>query len=482
MGQSISRSIVVKSFLWKLFEKCSVQGVSFIVSIILARLLLPEEYGIISLVLVFINLANVIIEGGLSTALIQKKDADDKDFSTVFFSSVIMSTLLYILLYALSPLIADFYNQETLTPVIRVISISLLFGAVNSVQRAYVSKYMLFNRLFKCSFISVLTSGCIGILMAYKGFGVWALVCQHLLSSVLTFITMWFFIRWRPLLIFSKERFIQLFDFGWKILTSNILISLFVNIRSLLIGRFFAPSSLAFFDKGKLFPSLIMDNVGTSIQTVLLPILSMEQDNRNRVKAMLRRSIKTSSLFIFPLMIGLAICAEPLVKLILTEKWLPVVPFIQIFSISFLLMPIQQANMEAVKALGYSRVTLKLESYKKVLEVLILIVSFLGGVIGIAWGVVVYNTICMFINLYPCKKLLGYGYFEQCRDIISVFAIAVVMGICIYSMGFLPILNTSPLLLISLQIVTGVIAYGLMCYIFRIEGFVYLLNMLRSHR
>ena len=453
MGQSISRNTIVKSFLWKLFEKCSVQGVSFIVSIILARVLMPEEYGMIALVLVFINFANVIIDGGLSTALIQKKNADDIDFSTILFSSIVISVLIYTILYVTSPYIAIFFNQSELMPLIRVIGVSLLFGAVNSVQRAYVSKHMLFNKLFKCSLLSVLTSGTIGVLMAYKDFGVWALVCQHLLSSILIFITMWIVIRWRPRFVFSKDRFIQLFDFGWKILTSNILISLFINIRSLLIGKFFTPSALAFFDKGKLFPSLLMENIGSSIQTILLPVLSEEQDDRSRVKAMLRRSIKTSSLFIFPLLIGLIVCAEPLVKILLTEKWINTVPFIQIFSMSYLLMPIQQANMEAIKALGYSSITLRLESYKKVLEVFILIVSIMGGVIGIAWGVVVYNTICMFINLFPCKKILGYGYIEQIRDIFPILTIASFMGICIYGIGLLPFLENSPWLLIMLQII-----------------------------
>lgn len=475
------KTIVIKSFIWKFLEKCCVQGVSFIISIVIARLVLPEEFGIVALVAVFTNIANVIVEGGMSTALIQKKNADNIDFSTVFYLSIFVSLILYVILYLTSPLIAYFYNMSSLVLIIRIIGISILFGGLNSVQRAYVSKYMLFNKLFKCSIISILISGFIGIIMAFKGFGVWALVTQSTLSQILNTITMWFFVRWRPLLSFSKERFLILFDFGWKILASNMLISLFVNIRSLLIGKYFLPSSLAYFDRGKHLPSLIMENINSSIQTILLPVLSEQQDNRSKVKSMLRRSIKTSSLFIFPLLIGFIVCAESLTILLLTEKWLPIVPFIRIFSIAYMLMPIQIANMEAIKAMGCSSMTLKLESYKKILEVLVLLLSFLGGVIGIAWGVVVYNIMCLFINLYPSKKLFDYGYIEQINDILNIFIIALIMGVSIYILNFISFLSTSPILLLGTQIVMGCIIYSLLCYLFRLEGFMYIINMIKSH-
>ena len=454
-------------------EKCSVQGVSFIISILLARLLMPEEYGIVALVVIFTNIANVIVEGGFSTALIQKKGADNIDFSTVLFFSLFISSVLYIILFVSSPYIASFYNMAELTPIIRILNITLFFGAINSVQTAYVAKNMLFNRLFKCSLISSILSGCIGIGLAYKGFGVWALVYQRLLSSILTTTTMLIWVKWRPILTFSKERFKSLFDFGLKIFTSNMMISLFMNIRSLLIGKFFTPTALAYFDKGRYFPSLIMDNINTSIQTILLPVLSEQQDDVIKVKSMLRRSIKTSSLFIFPLLIGFTICAEPFVKLLLTDKWLFTVPFIQIFSISYILMPIQIANVEAIKALGHSKTILKLETFKKILEVSILIISFFFGVIGISWGVVVYNAICLFVNTYPCKRLLGYGYKEQFYDILPTLISASLMGLCIYCFTYIPNLSTEPLLILTTQIIFGILIYIILCYFFKIEGFMY---------
>lgn len=478
MGK-ITDKTIIRSFIWKLLERCSVQGVTFIISIVLARLLLPSEYGLIAIVLVFTSLANVIIEGGFSTALIQKKEADNLDFSTAFIFSFIISVILYIILFIGASFIANFYNQQNLILIIRIISISLLFGSVNSIQRAYVSKHMLFNKLFKCSLISVIISGGVGILMAYKGFGVWALVSQYMLSQIVNTLILCVLLPWKPALSFSKERFHSLFDFGWKIFASNMMVSLFVNIRSLLIGKLFTPSALAYFDKGKQFPSIIMDNINSSIQTILLPVLSDKQDDRTKVKSMLRRSIKMSSLFIFPLLIGLIVCANPLVETLLTENWIHTVEFIQIFSIAYLFMPIQIANVEAIKALGYSSITLKLESYKKIIEIVILVISLFYGVIWIAWGVVVYNAICMFINLYPCKKLLGYSYKEQLMDILPTFVIACIMGGCIYCISLLPFFRCSPLILIICQIISAAPIYALICFVAKLESFTYLIKKLR---
>lgn len=476
---AINRSGVIKSFIWKLLERTSVQGISFIVTIVLARLLTPNEYGLVALIMIFISFANVIIDGGLNTALIQKKDSNNIDFSTIFYFSLFVAFVLYTILFFVSPLIAGFYKQPELIPIIKVLGISLFFYAFNSIQVAYVSKNMLFKKLFYSSLISVLISGSIGIVMAYKGYGVWALVMQSILSQLLITITMWFTVKWRPQLIFSKKSFKILFDFGWKIFATNITISIFVNIRGLIIGKMYTPATLAFFDKGRQFPALVMNNINTSIQTILFPVFSNAQDDRVAVKSMMRRSIKTSTLFIFPMMIALIIAAKSIILLLLTEKWISVVPFIQIFSIAFLLKPIQTANVEAIKALGYSNITLKIEIIKKIIEVIILIVSILYGVYAIAWGVVLYNFISLFINLYPSAKLLNYKYKEQFSDILPAFVISLFMGLLIYA---LQLLNMSVLMTLIIQFVIGVIVYFTTCYLFKIESFIYFINLAKSYK
>jgi len=472
-----SRSIIVKSFIWKLLERTSVQGVSFIVTIILARLITPNEYGLVALIMIFISIANVIIDGGLNTALIQKKDSDNIDFSTIFFFSLFTSILLYIILFFLSPKISDFYHQPKLIPIIRVLSINLIFFSLNSIQRAYVSKNMLFKKLFYSGFISVIISGIIGIIMAYKGFGVWALVVQSIISQLFITIVMWYTVKWRPQFVFSYKRFKNLFDFGWKIFGTNLIIALFVNIRSLIIGKIFSPSILAFFDKGKQFPSLIMDNINTSIQTILFPVFSLEQNDTNKIKSMLRRSIKTSSFIVFPLMVGLFVISKPLVLILLTEKWISIVPYIQIFCIANILMPSQIASMEAVKSLGYSNIILKLEIVKKILEILILIISVLYGPIAIAWGVVVYNFICLFINTYPNIKLLKYNYYDQFKDLMPIFIVSLLMGFIIYWFQFLDISN---FIIIILQVIIGMVSYILINSFLKIEAYQYLFQLINK--
>ena len=476
---AFSRDTVIKSFLWKLFERISSQLIQFIVTIVLARLLLPSEYGTIALITVFIALCEVIIDGGLNTALIQKKNSDNLDFSTIFYFSLGMAGVLYLAMYVGSPLIADFYKQPELVPVIRVLSLSLFFYAFNSIQRAYVSKNMLFQRLFYSSFGAIILSGTIGIYMAYKGYGVWALVGQNLSGQVFTTIIMWFTVRWRPVLNFSKDRFKGLFDYGWKILGANFITALFVNVRKLVIGKFYAPASLAYYEKGEQLPALFMNNIFTSVQTILLPTFSDAQDNRARVKAMMRRSTKLSCFFIYPIMAGMIVAAKPLVVFLLTDKWLSAVQFVQILCIANFFRPITLSNWEAIKALGYSGITLKLELLKKIVDITILAVSAMIGVYAIAWGCVLFNLICVFINVAPNKKLLNYGAKEQIADAVPTLLIALLMGVAIFWVQLLPISN---LLIIILQTILGSLLYFGMSYLFKEESFMYLIQMYNDNK
>ena len=460
-------------------ERSGAQIISFIVSIILARLLEPSEYGIIAIITIFINLANVIIDGGLNTALIQKKNADDVDFSTILYFSLVLSGVVYLILFFAAPTIASFYNNEDITKVLRVLSITLVFCAYNSIQRAYVSKHLLFKKLFWCSLIGVVISGVVGIFMAYKGFGVWALAAQSMSHQVINTIVMSLIIKWRPQKVFSFERFKSLFDFGWKIFSTNFIIALYNDIRGILIGKLYQPASLAFFDRGKQFPALLMGNINASLQTILFPVLSDEQDRRDRVKSIMRRSTTISCFFIFPLLVGLFAVSKPLILFLLTDKWLPVVPFLRIFCIAYILMPMQIANMEAVKSMGYSNITLKLEIIKKVIEAIILVISFLIGLKAVAWGVVVYNAVCMFINLYPNIKLLDYRISEQIRDILPSFVVSILMGMSVYWIQFIKM----PTIIVLLsQFVLGVLVYVCLSKLFKLDVFNYLMDFIKQKR
>lgn len=476
---SSTNSTIIKSFVWKLLERCSVQVVSFVVTIILARLLLPEEYGIIALITIFIALAEVIADGGFNTALIQKKNADNTDFSTIFFFSLFVSVLLYVVLYISAPYIAKFYGMADLVKVIRILSTSLFLYSFNSVQRAYISKYMLFKKLFYSSLGAILLSGCIGIVMAYAGFGVWSLVTQTLLNQLFTILIMWFTVKWRPNFIFSRTSFKELFDFGWKIFCTNFIITLFIRVRALVVGKIFSPSTLAYYEKGDQFPGLIMNNVCGSIQSVIFPAFSEVQDDRTRVRAMMRKAINASCLVMFPLMIGLMVSAKPLVVLLLTEKWIEVVPFMQVLCIANFFRPITIPNQQAITALGYSGITLKLEIIKKVVDISILAVSCYFGAIAIAWGVVIFNFLCIFINLFPNIKLLDYKLQEQIIDVMPILLISLLMGGSVYWVQYM---QWTPFVQLAVIFLIGTSVYCALCRVMKIESYMFFMNIIKQKR
>lgn len=468
---------VIDSLIWKLLERGGVQGIQFILQLILARLLTPDDYGVIAIIAIFITIANVFVQSGFNTALIQNKNTNEKDFSSVFYLSMLVALVLYIILFFASPIISKFYGISELTKVIRVLAITLFLGAYNSIQNAVISKTMQFKKLFFSSSISVIISGVIGVILAYLGFGVWALVAQQLINQLTIIIILSFIVDWHPKLLFSIDRIKVLFRYGWKLLVSSLIDTFYMNIRSLIIGKIYHPVVLGFYNRGDQFPQIIVSNINGSIQSVMLPALSLEQDNKVRVKNMVRRAIVTSSFIIFPIMIGLAVIAEPLVRILLTDKWLPCVPFMQIFCISYALWPIHTANLQAINALGHSNVFLKLEIVKKIIGTIILIISLFYGVYAIAVGTLISGIISTFINSYPNIKILNYSYFEQIKDIIPSMLISILMGVITYSIKFLCLGDG---LTLVIQIFIGVLSYVLLAKLFKLECYLYLVNTLKN--
>lgn len=468
---------VINNLFWKLMERGGVQGIQFIVQIILARILSPNDYGIISLITIFISLANVFIQSGFNTALIQKKDLKEDDYSSVLYISLGVAIIVYVILFFASPFIANFYQISELRQVLRVLSLILFFGALNSIQNAIVARNMQFKKLFIVSVFSILISGIVGIALAYLGFGVWALVAQQISNQVSITFILWFTLKWRPKLIFSINRVGNLFSYGWKLLVSSLIDTLYMNLRGLIVGKVYTSDMLAFYNRGEQFPQLIVNNINGSIQSVMLPTLSAEQENKKRVKELVRRSIVTSSFLIFPLMIGLAVVGEPLIKILLTDKWLPCVPFMQIFCLTYALWPIHTSNLQAINAIGRSDIYLKLEVIKKIVGIIILIISMFYGVYVIALGGLLSGIISSFINAYPNLKLLNYGYKEQIKDIFPSLVLSLIMGLIVYSILFLKL---SPYLTLVIQVFTGAIVYIVLAKLFKLECYEYLLSTING--
>lgn len=473
----ITKKSVIGNFIWRFAERCGAQLVTFIVSIVLARILDPKDYGTIALVTVFTTILQVFVDSGLGTALIQKKNADDLDFSSVFYFNFIVCIILYVGMFIAAPYIALFYKDTTLTPVIRVISLTIVISGVKGIQQAYVSKNMLFKRFFFSTIGGTIFSAVLGIAMAYMGYGVWALVAQQLSNTAIDTLILWLTVKWRPKKMFSYERLKGLFSFGWKLLISSLLDTAYNNLRNLIIGKLYSSSDLAFYNQGEKFPKVIVMNINTSIDSVLLPTMSIEQDNPERIKQMTRRAIKTSTYVMAPLMMGLAFCAEPIVRLVLTDKWIFCIPFLRIFCITYMFWPVHTANLNAINAMGRSDWFLRLEIIKKIMGMTILLSTMWFGVMAMAYSLLLSSVLSQIINSWPNRKLLGYGYLEQVRDFAPGISLAVIMGICVYFISFLHLPTIVTLLI---QFIVGAAIYIGVSAILKLEEFEYLLGMVKS--
>lgn len=468
---------ILSNFIWRFAERCGAQLVSFIVSIVLARILAPEDYGTIALVTVFTAILQVFVDSGLGTALIQKKDTDNLDFSSVFYFNFAVCLILYAGMFIAAPYIAIFYRDATLTFVIRVLSLTIVISGVKGIQQAYVSKNMLFKRFFFSTIGGTISSAFLGIRLAYAGYGIWALVVQQLSNTMIDTLILWITVKWRPTKEFSWKRLRTLFSFGWKLLVSSLLDTVYNNLRNLIIGKMYSSADLAYYNQGDKFPKIIVTNINTSIDSVLLPTMSNEQDDRNRIKSMTRRAIKTSTYVMAPLMMGLAFCAESIVKIVLTDKWLPCVPFLRLFCISYMFWPVHTANLNAIKAMGRSDWFLKLEIVKKVVGLFFLVSSMWFGVMAMAYSLLLSSILSQAINAWPNRKLLGYGYLEQVKDFAPGVLLAVWMGICVYLIGLLSLPTIVTLLV---QVVVGAVIYIGVSAILKLKAFEYLLGMVKS--
>ncbi|MBQ8830404.1 MAG: lipopolysaccharide biosynthesis protein [Oscillospiraceae bacterium] len=468
-----------KALIWKLLERFGVQGVQFVLQIVLARILDSEHYGVLSLMIVFTTLADVFVQKGFSTALVQNKDVTDEDYSSVFWISILIACVLYVLLFFAAPVIAAFYNMPDIVVPFRVLSLMLIPGALNSVQLAKISREMDFKKVFFSNIGGIAVSGVAGIVVAYLGGGLWALVVQTLLNTVVACIVMRFTVRLKIRLVCNLERVKVLFGYGWKLLLSSLLDTVYQDLRSLVIAKKYDSGTLGYYNRGKQFPQFIINAVNGAVQSVLLPAMSAEQDDKTKVKAMMRNSITLSSYIIFPMMAGLAGVAAPLVSLLLTDKWLPCVPYIQIYCFTFAFYPVHTCNLQAINAMGRSDVFLKLEIIKKVMGVATLVVAVFcfDSPIAIALTGMVTGLISCFINAAPNKKLVGYSYFEQIKDILPYLLLSGVMCVIVLLIGNI---NIAPIFIIIIQIITGIAVYLALSAIFKLAPLKMLLQIIKK--
>lgn len=460
------RQKTITGLKWSAFERFSSQGLAFIFNIVIARILIPADYGIIALIAVFMGVSQVIINGGFAAALIRKQDRTEEDFSTVFYYNVLAGIFLYLLLFIAAPWIADFYKMPVLIPVTRVAGLNMIIASFSTIHITKLTIAVNFKTLAKISFISTVITGMVGIFMAYLGYRVWALVFQGLAASVLSTILLWTYVKWKPQKIFSTASFRNLFGFGSKLMLSGLLDTLYNNLYQMIIGKKYTTTDLGYFTRATMLVQLPSNNITEVIQRVTFPVLSEMQQDLKALTSNYQRLLKMSAFIIFPIMVFLIALSEPLVRLILTDKWLPIVPLVKILSLSYMFYPIHAINLNLLKVKGRPELFLKLEVIKKIIITIVLFASVPFGVLMMCYGTVLTSIISLVINTYYTGKLIQHGFLKQMKDIGPAFFISFLAGMA----AFLPTLYFNNLLLqLCVGLATGFIVLLVSAYFLKIK-------------
>ncbi len=464
-----SSGTVTKSLSLKFLEQLLTKGTSLVVSIVLARLLDVEDFGVIAILTVFTSLCSAIIEGGLSTSLIQMKEVDDEDYSTVFYTSGVLALLLYGALFLFAPLVASFYNNPQLSLYLRVIGLTLFATPFNATQLGYVYRNMLFRHLLISTAGACILSGAVGIVMAKMGAGVWALVAQTLGNSLVAVALLFCIIPWKPKLLFSVPKLKKHFSFGWKLLISSLVETLYIDLQALVLGKKYSSNDLAYFNRGDTYPKTIITSLNTAVQTVMFPVLSAAQDSPQQLKALMRKAVSLSSYLLFPVMAGFAAVGKNFVTIVLTEKWLPCVIYLQLACISYAIRPINSCNLQALKAIGRSDIFLWLTLLKKTIGIAIILVTAFcfETPLAIAIGVALYAPLELFLNASPNQKLIGYTLLEQIKDIFLPMLLSLIMFVGVTFFGKIPM---NPYVQLVFQIILGMGIYLVLSLVFRVPA------------
>lgn len=477
MTETEMKQKVAKGVFWKLLENGGAQGIQFVIAILLARMLTPAEYGVVGIIMIFITIANVFVQSGFGTALVQKKQADEMDFSSVCYFEIVLAAGMYGILYLAAPVIASYYEIEELRAIVRVLAVVLFPGAVISVQTAYVSRKMEFRGLFLSTLAASVISGAVSIWMAYKGYGVWAMVGQQVMYYGALMMALFLTVSWKPARMYSMERVREMFGFGWKLLCASLLDTIFNNLYGLLIGKIYNEELLGSYNRGEQFPKLIATDLGMAIQAVLLPAFSSRQEDVVRVRQMVRQAIRLSSFVTLPMLLGMFAVADTMVEVLLGEKWLICVPFLRIMCISYCFWPIHITNLQAINAMGRSDIFLRLELVKKGLSLVALGVGMCFSVYGMVMIKAVQDFLCTFVNAAPNRKLLGYRIRQQWMDVMPSAGLSFVMCILVMTVGRL-FGEMVPLVKLTVQIGCGAVVYTGLAWLFKMDSFWYLARLI----
>lgn len=466
-------------FVYSVLERAGAQGINFVISLLLARILSPDEYGTIALVTVLITICDVFVTYGFGNSLVAQKDADSVSFSTCFYFGLLLSAVLYGVIFLLAPAVAAYYDKEILVPVLRVMGLRIPIAAINSVQQAHVAKTMAFKKLLYATMVGTAISGVVAVIMAFAGFGVWSMVVQYLGTVLISTITLWFLAKWRPILAFSWQKLKRIYQYGWKILVVGLIDTGYTELRSLVIAKRYTSADLAYYSKGNNFPALGMKLVEPAISNVLFASLSHCNDDKEEMKLITRRFTRLSTYLIFPILFGLAAVAKPLIAVLLTEKWLPSVIYLQLGCLGYLFRPLRFVSNSVIKASGRSDLLLKLDIVKKAVGIALLLASVRYGVVAIAVSLVLANAFAMIVNIIPVKKILDYSVWEQFKDILGNLALSLVMALATYALGWMQI-SMFPLLI--LQIFCGVVLYVAISAVTKNRSFMTILRAIKSKK
>ena len=458
---STLREKIYTGFLWQGLERLGSQGTQFLISILLARLLSPKEFGVIAIMMVFITIGYICIDGGFSMALVQKKDIDEHDCSAVFYLNIVMSLVLYIVVFIVAPFIAEYYANGAICKYLRVLASVFVIRAFSIVQTALLTKRMLFKFNFRINITAITISGTAGVILAYCNFGVWALIAQQMISVFVTGCLLWYFVKWHPILVFSWDSLKVLFSFGWKLLISGLMNTLYGNLYSLIIGKLFNLDTLAYYNQGRQFPQQGMDTFGSVFGSVIFPGFASIQSDRVRLKSIFERALKAINFLTTPILCCLLVAAKQVVLLLLGEKWLPCVPYMRLCCIIFLFYPLHTLNLQTLNACGRSDVFLILEIIKKAQSILMMLITYHYGVMAMVWGMVITAPIAFIENAWMNKKLISYSCWRQLLHVAPVIAISVISGIAAYFME--PLFDNAWLSLISESLVFVAI-YSILAY------------------
>lgn len=477
------KNSMFSGFAWKFLERSGVSVIHFLIQIVLARMLDPEYYGVLSVMMVFISIANLFVERGFQTALVQDKDVTEEDYSSVLWMALFVAACAYGIVFLCAPAIAVLFSAPGIEKPLRVLALMLFPGALNLVQQAKVTREMDFKKIFYCSTGGALVSGVVALVIAFLGGGLWALVVKTLLDVLAACIIMLFIVPIRFRFVMNFKRIKRLFSFGWKLLVSSIWNKLYGKLTTLIIGKRYNLEALAYYERGYQFPDLIINTVNQSVTSVILPVMSAEQDEPQKVKELMRNAIAMSAYILFPMMMGLAAVAEPLVRLVLTEKWLPCVPFMQVFCLALMTHPIDSCNLQAINAMGRSDIFLKLEIIKSVIDIpgLLFVVFYFKTPLAIAAYGLAMSWIYLLINAYPNKKLIDYTGWKQLWEVIPTICMSSVMCAVVLLFGnYCARLGVLDAVTLAGQVLLGVTVYALLSVVFKPYPFRMVLEILKK--